>query len=244
MLLYKAWRESQSRFLLSALAIAGLCACFVWYHAEARASIDQYLSYDAYIWRIVYKGYLRELFVILILLLGFGGLLRERAYGTAGFTLAFPVSRWRLVASRAAVGLTEVAALSFLPALVIPAASQLVHQSYPLSQALQFALLWTVCGTFFFTLAFLPSVIFGGEYVAPVASILGLLVYSLFSDLPGVERHLADIHDVMGGEDMPYFSESLARITGPLPWTTLGIFLLFAVGMMALATRITERQDF
>ncbi len=245
MLFYKAWRESQTRFLLSALTVAGFCACLVWYQAEAHASLNQeVLSYNIYIWGIVYNGYLRELFILLILLLGFGGLLRERAYRTAGFTLGLPVSRRQLVASRAAAGFLEVAALSFLPALVIPAASRLMHQSYSLSEALQFALLWTVCGAFFFSLAFLPSVLFGGEYTAPVISILGLLVYSVFVDFPGVERYVPDVHDIMSGKGMPYFSLRLAQFTGPLPWTTLGGLLLFTMGVIALCVPITARQDF
>ena len=34
MLLYKAWRESRTRFLLSALALAGMCGLFVYFHNE------------------------------------------------------------------------------------------------------------------------------------------------------------------------------------------------------------------
>ncbi len=97
MLWYKAWRESQVRFLLSAVTIAGLCIAFVVFHREGSAISERPLTYLEYVWRIVYKGYLRELFVLLTLLLGIGGLLRERDYGTASFTLALPVSRLRLV---------------------------------------------------------------------------------------------------------------------------------------------------
>jgi ABC-2 type transport system permease protein len=94
MLWYKGWRESRTRFLLSAVTIAGLCVLFVLIQSDSRASIDsEPLTYVGYIWRTIYKGYLRELFILLVLLLGAGGLLRERAYGTAGYTLALPISR-------------------------------------------------------------------------------------------------------------------------------------------------------
>src|SRR2546429_4472573 len=142
MLWYKAWRESQTRFLLSVVTIAGLCAAFVVFHvvfhSQGAGISDRPLTYMEYIWRIVYKGYLRELFVMLALLLGIGGLLRERDHGTAGFTLALPVSRLYVAAARAAVGLLEVAALSLVPALVIPALSPLVGQFYPWPQAFEF----------------------------------------------------------------------------------------------------------
>src|SRR5262249_35519736 len=157
----------------------GLCALFVLIQSDARASVDgEPLTYVAYIWRIMYKGYLRELFVLLVLLLGVGGLLRERAYGTVGYTLTLPISRWRIVVARAVAGSLEVVVLSLLPAIVIPVLSPVVHQSYPWTQALQFSLLWSVAGTLIFAMGFLSSVVFGGEYSAPVVAFVVLLAYS------------------------------------------------------------------
>jgi hypothetical protein len=74
--------------------------------------------------------------------LGFGGLQRERAHGSASFTLALPVSRLALIAARAAVGLLEILALALLPVILVPALSKFVGEAYPLSQALEFSLLW------------------------------------------------------------------------------------------------------
>src|SRR5689334_17162028 len=90
-----------------------------------------------------YKGYLRDIFVVVVLLLGMGGLGRERAYGTSGFTLTLPVSRWRLTATRATVGLAESTVIAFLPAILLPLLSPLVNETYPWSQAFHFAVLWT-----------------------------------------------------------------------------------------------------
>jgi len=91
MLWYKAWRESRVRFLASAVALAVICASFVFFHRDASGGIsDEPLSYTVYVWRITYKGYLRELFMILAILLGLGGLTREGDQRTAGFTLALP----------------------------------------------------------------------------------------------------------------------------------------------------------
>jgi ABC-2 type transport system permease protein len=242
MLCYKAWRESQTRFVLSALTIAGLCALFVLFQGDARAGFDgEPLTYAGYIWRIIYKGYLRELYVFLVLLLGVGGLLRESDYGTSGFTLALPVSRWRLVLARALIGLSEVAILAVLPALVIPVLSPFVHESYPWTQAIQFSLLWTVGGTLVFAMAFLSSVVFGGEYSAPVVALVVLLAYSAIADLPALDRF--DVHDMMSGTGTSYFRLDTALITGPLPWMAIAVVLLVSCCMVVLAGRITQAQD-
>ena len=244
MLWYKAWRESEARFLLSAGAIAGLCVAFVFFHHEGAPTADRSQTYIEYVWRIVYKGFLRELFVLLALLLGVGGLRRERDYGTASFTLALPVSRWRLVSVRAAVGLGEVALLSLLPALIVPALSPVVGEFYPWSQAWQFSLLWAVGGMLIFMMGFLASVLFTGESTAPVVAFLILLVYSVLADQPFLERYLLDIHDLMSGTGMPYFRPDRYLLTGPLPWTAFALVLLLVSSLVALAGRMTEQQDF
>jgi ABC-type transport system involved in multi-copper enzyme maturation permease subunit len=245
MLWHKAWRESQARFLLSAVAISGLCIGFVVFHQEGAAGIsDQPLTYVEYIWGTVYKGFVRELFVVFSLLLGIGGLLRERDRGTVGFTLALPVSRLRLVSIRAAVGLSEIAGLSLLPWLILPSLSSLVGQSYPWSQASQFALLWASAGTFFFVIGFLASTVFYGEFTSLVAAFLGLVLYSVIADLPFLEQYSLDIHDIMSGHGMPYFQLHGALLVGPLPWMVLAVIVLTTLGLVGLACRITEHRDF
>ena len=244
MLFYKAWRESETRFLLSALTIVGLCGAFVFFHNEGAGLSDRPLNYVEFIWHIVYKGYLRQLFMVLVLILGVGGLQRERDIGTAGFTLALPVSRLRLVFARALVGLLQVVCLSCLPALVIPASSPLAGQSYPLAQAWQFSILWSVGGIFSYVLGFLASTIFRGEYTAPVAAFLGLLLYSALADLPIAESYSLDIHDIMSGIGMPYFRAHDSLLIGPLPWVTLATFMCVALFLIALSGRITQTQDF
>jgi len=244
MLWYKAWRESRTRFLLSAVTIAGLSAGFVVFHRAAAEISDKPLTYMEYIWRIAYKGYLRELYVILALLLGVGGLLRERDFGTAGFTLTLPISRLRIVSARAAVGMAQIAVLAFLPAMVIPALSPFFGQIYPWPQALQFGLLWAVGGAVIFMMGFLASSLFGGEYTAPVVALLGLLSYSMIADLPFFERYSLDIHDVMSGAGMSWFQPKGSVLIGPLPWAALAVFMLIAFGAFTLAGRITRSYDF
>jgi ABC-2 type transport system permease protein len=245
MLWHKAWRESRARFFLSAAALAVICASFVFFHRDVSSGIsDEPLSYPVYIWRITYKGYLRELFMILAILLGLGGLTRERDNRTIGFTLGLPVSRWRLLVTRALVGLGQVLLLAALPAMVIPLLSPLIGQVYLPSEAWAFAILWATIGSLIFAIGLLASVLFAGEFTAPVAAIFGLMGYSLLADLRPVERYLTDIHDVMSGIDMPYFTERTGALTGPLPWLTLFAVLLAAAALIVIGARVTAKQDF
>jgi hypothetical protein len=111
MLAYKAWRESRTRFLLSSVSLAWGCSVVVLMQGSLRVELHAQMPYSKYIWSAVYKSNgLRDLYLVLVLTLGLGGLLPERARGTSGFTLALPVSRFRLVATRAMVGLAELTA--------------------------------------------------------------------------------------------------------------------------------------
>ena len=232
MLLYKAWLESRTRFLLGLVALSGLSAVFVLFNHDVRAVVtDQNVSYGEYIWRGIFKGQLRDIFVILTLLLGLGGLDRERSYGTAGHTLALPVSRWRLIAARALTGIIETALLAILPATLVPALSPFIHESYPWRLAFQFGALWTIGGILIFAIGFLSSVLFAGEYSAAVAAIVLLFGYSITTDLPGVEHYLVDIHDVMNG-------------SGPHDVTTLAAISIAAAATIWLAGYITSRKDY
>lgn len=200
MLFYKAWLESRTRFLLSGITIAAPVVLFVFMNRDVHTGLaDVNAIYSQYLWSAIYKGYLRDIFDIVVLLLGMGGLGRERACGTSGFTLALPVGRWRLTATRAAVGLAESTILAFLPAALLPLPSPLVNETYPWSLALHFAILWAFGGSFIFTMGFLASALFAGEYSAPIAAVALLFAYSIVADLPRVERYAIDIHDLMKG---------------------------------------------
>ena len=232
MLLYKAWVESRTRFLLSFLALAGLSVVFIFFNHDVRTVVtDHDVSYAEYIWRGIFKGQLRDIYVVLVLLLGMGGLDRERAYGTTGYTLALPVSRWRFIAARGIAGVIETSILSFLPATLVPALSPWVHEFYSWRQALQFGVLWTVGGIFIYSMGFLASVLFSGEYSAAVAAMIFLFAYSITADLPGVERYIIDIHDTMSG-------------SGPHGFKILAVISLTAAAVIGLAGCITTRKDY
>jgi ABC-2 type transport system permease protein len=104
MLSYKAWRESRLGFLLSIFALALFCALYFYSVDNRPDTVHRYTDLQK-TYLVIYHGAVRNIFIVLTLLLGLGGLLRERAHGTLEFTLSFPVRRRRIVLTRAAVGL-------------------------------------------------------------------------------------------------------------------------------------------
>src|SRR5215813_3426123 len=164
MLWYKAWRESRVRFLLSAAVLVFLCLGLMY---RARTGFPPpdlpRLPYSAWVWANIYGNLNPTVFIILAMVLGLGGLQRERLVGTTAFTLTLPVTRIHLVMVRAAAGLLQVAILSLVPAMLVPSLSPvLAGQSYPETQALQFSLLFMSWGAVAFAVGFLWSSLFGG----------------------------------------------------------------------------------
>jgi ABC-type transport system involved in multi-copper enzyme maturation permease subunit len=248
MLWDKAWLESRARFLISAAALIGLCLALVFVQSTLRARLATtgapLNTYAGYIHRVVYSGVARPLFAILALILGLGGLLREREQGTAAFTLALPVRRWRLVAARAAIGLVEVTAITLIPALVIPAVSPVVHQSYPFSQAIQFSVLWVAAGTILFATSFLLSTMLAGQYTAFLVAWILLVCHTLVAALRPLRIYRLNLNWMQSGAGMPYFDPRTGTLIGPLPWMRLSIVMLVSLILLAAAARITERQEY
>ncbi|MEO8128829.1 MAG: ABC transporter permease subunit [Bryobacteraceae bacterium] len=245
---YKAWRESQIRFLIAAALLAAVCAIVILLEQQFRAQLNAARaplnSYTGYIYLRIYGGFARGLFLILALMLGLGGLQREKAHGSIGFTLALPLRRFNLVAVRAFVGLSEVVLLAALPVALVPTLSLLAGQSYPFAQCLQFALLWIAVGSAVFSVAFLTSVAVASEYTALAISLVLFYIYPLairFGPLRGWPLH---IHYIMNGTGMPYFDPARDLLIGPVPWLILGTAMAVAMGLLSLAAWITQRQDF
>src|SRR5215470_11300062 len=133
MLWYKAWRESRSRFCLAVAVVTVYCLTVL---VRARTAFPPpeapHLPYSAFVWGEFYAPFKAVAFSFIALVLGLGGLQRERGAGTAPFTLALPVVRGQIVATRALVGLAELIGVALIPVLVVPGLSpMLAHQSYP-----------------------------------------------------------------------------------------------------------------
>ena len=245
MLWYKSWRETRTVVLAGVGAMAFACVMIVLNQQTMRDHADAPMTYVAYIWKSVYNSIGRDLFLILSVILGSGGLLQERAHGTVGFTLALPVSRRRLVFTRAVIGYCGVLAIAAAPVIVLPIASRYVGEAYPMVQTLGFALLWAAGGAVFYSITFLLSHCIEGEYVSVLLAIPSLMLYGVLLGLPWLSRfRMLDIFDIVNGEEMPFFDETRHLLTGPMPWLTLLAMMLAGAAFVILSSRRIEPRDF
>jgi len=251
MLLFKAWRESRARFFLSAATIGTLCSGVVLFNEYIHNNPGQVLrgfragTYSEHVYDFIYAGAAKGLFVMLMLFIGLGGLLRERRRGTAPFTLALPVTRTEMIVTQIFVGVSEIIAIVALPVLLIPALSPFVGKSYPLSESLHFALLWLGGGLMVFALAFLCSFLFAGEYTALVVAFLGLFLVPLVAQVRLLQPYRVNFLQIIGEfGTMHWNSEHTLLLPSPMPWMRLLVFFGVSVTLLYVALGVTKRQDF
>jgi hypothetical protein len=251
MLLFKAWRESRTRFLISATVIGTFCAVVVLFsegiqqHPDILPTGFQTAQFNEHIYHFIYGGTAKGVFAMLVLFLGLGGLLRERRLFTAPFTLGLPVSRNQLIGAQILSGLSQIVALALLPLLIVAALSPLVHHSYPLRDSVHFAILWSAGGSLEFGFAFLCSVLLGGEYTALVAAYLVLFAIPLIAMARRLQPYHLNILQTMGEFGTMHWNVDHTLLEpAPLPVVRLSIFLLISATLLATAGRITQRQDF
>ncbi len=228
-MLWKAWQESRTRFMITALVLTALC----FFATLSGRQIGSFASDapSARVYNLIYGGTAKGVFALLSIFLGLGGLMRERAHQTATFTLALPVSRLQFAGSQIGVGSLQVAALSLLPALLVPPLSVFAHQPYPFSAALHFSLLWFVCGMLIFALAYFLSVVLEGEYTAPVACYILLMLQALIASWTPLRPYRLNLLWTMA--EFP-----------AMPWERLLILILIALSVFALAAWRMQKQDF
>jgi ABC-type transport system involved in multi-copper enzyme maturation permease subunit len=252
MLWHKAWRESRTRFLLTALALIAFCVFAVFSERYVQngggTPIPLHVrkgSHSEYIYDLIYSGSAKGLFALLIIFLGLGGLQRERSHGTALFTLALPVGRLRVTGTQIALGILELAALALLPAVLLPALCPFIHESFPLGEALHFSLLWFSCGMIIYSCSFLLAVATPGEHTAPVACYLLLMIHTVIAQWAPLRPYRLNLLWRMGEFNMMRWDSSHTLLLPPsLSWIALSVMALISIALFAAAIRVSERQDF
>jgi ABC-2 type transport system permease protein len=238
MLCYKTWLETRSRFLISLLGSVVLCS-FMVYHGDRDAMPYTTL---VYYYSVLHGGHalLCTLWVMAVTLLTMGGLLREKAVGTAPFTLALPVTRKRLMAVRISVVLGEAMALVFVPWAAMFLTGSLAGKTHSLQQALFHMSLLAGGGMIFFGTALLTSSLVEGEYTAPVVTFGAVIGMS--SVLGGSSLHVySPIEFIMGAE---YLDRHTALLAGPIPWMRIGAYILIGALMVAISAKSVQARDF
>lgn len=258
MLWHKAWLDTRGRFL-GGLALSLILGCGVIFDFRATqrllpllndvapsvldtsgllgAAIKQGMeaqqTFRGFVWWKWYGQNLTFLVVIFGALLGAGSLF-ARSGGAALFTLSLPVSRNRLIATRAAVGLAELLALAVVPSLALPLLAPAIGQSYSLVDVLAHGACLFVVGSVFFSLSALLSHEFSDGWrpvlgACVVAAAIGMLQY-----VPALAPY--GMFRVMSGE-------SYYRNAG-LPWIGLLLNAGIAAALLRTAAVNLAHRDF
>lgn len=245
MLWYKSYREIRNLTLTGVAGLSAACVLIVFNQHAMRAHADAPMTYVTYIWKSVYNSIGRDIFLILSVILGSGSLLHERAHGTSGFTLALPVSRRRIVYTRAVIGYLGVLTLAAVPIMAVPIASSYVGEQYPVAQNVGFFFLWAACGSVFYGITFLLAHRLEGDYISVLLAIPLLMLYGALVNLPWLSGlRMFNIFGILNGEDMPFFNEAQHLLVPPLPWLALASLLVAGAALVHLASRRIEPLDF
>ena len=238
MLWYKAWLETRSRFLISLAGIAALCS-FIVYHGNQGAMPYTKLNYYYF---VLQSGHfmLCTMWVMAVTLLTMGGLLREKAVGTAPFTLALPVSRTRLMGVRIAMGVIQALTLAIVPWGAMFLTALTTGKANSLGQLWFRVVLLASGGLVFFGMSLLVSSLVEGEYTAPVVS-FGVMLAMTVTMGDGLLRSWSPYAFINGTE---FFNRSTGLLTGPIPWAHVAINATVAALLMGISVKVVQRREF
>jgi ABC-2 type transport system permease protein len=240
MLWYKAWRESRGRFFvcLALMLLPG------YNFLRSRIfRLDWEPDVPSLHFRHMFEinAFAVAIWVFAAILLGLGGLMRERATGSSAFTLTLPVSRTRVVATRAGVGILELLILAVLPWVVNVSISLYRQTPFSLSQAGWCILLLMGGGIVYFALSILVSSMVEGEYTAAAAS-FGLVILSFVLARNYESLKKLFLFPLISGVEV--IDRQSYLFTGALPWSTLLASITVAALMVLTSIAITRQRDF
>ena len=244
-LLWKAWLETRSRFIaallvLSILGVSTVVRAPATIEGWESVHVNERMSFALYIWLSLSHGFLQFLWVVAAVILGLGGLLRERSAGSSSFTLSLPVPRSAHVIARASVGAVEAVVLGFVPGLIVVMLSPAQGLHYPLTQAVIFGVLLVTGGLVFYALGFFLSHVLHGEYAAPGVALGLIAAFYVLTKLPRFES--LNVFDAMDGK--LHLVGRTFYMGSTYPTITLVASLLTAGAIIALSAMRVRRIDF
>ena len=243
MLWYKAWLETRGRFLACLITLTVFCFIFV-HHAQEIAFRGDGLTRpgglaDYYRLLFVTQQFLVIMWVVSVVLLGMGGLLREKGLGVSTFTLALPISRTRLFVVRVAMGVVQAAALVTLPWCAVFAASWSAGLPIHLSQVSSYVLLVLGGGLSYLAMAILISSLVEGEYTAPAISFGVVLLTAIAFD--AWLRPFSLWRLITGDLSI---DRRTYLLSPNFPWRGIAASLFAALVMLILALQRMRKRDF
>jgi ABC-2 type transport system permease protein len=233
---YKAWIETRARFLSCLGGLVFFSTIFV-HHAQTL--IWPGMKSEGY--NVLYAAhqFLVLMWILSVVLLGMGGLVREKATGASSFTLALPVSRTHLMGVRVGLGFLEAIALGIAPWVAIFLVSSITHMPILFTQVCFYILILIGGGSLYFALAVLTSSLVSGEYTAPAVA-FGLV----FASTIGTDVWLRPFNPwrLVSGDN--YIDRTTWLLAGPVPWTGIFVSLCTAALILAASVVITQKREF
>lgn len=199
---------------------------------EIAEAMEMAKTFNSYVWSQWFRQNGAQLGAFFAVIIGTGGLLSQTAAARL-FTLSLPVSRERLLGTRAGAGLGQVLALALVPALVIVLVSPVAGYNFPVLDALAYALCGFVGFAVFFSLAFFCSSLFTNVWAPAALAMCGGLALSMIGGLVSADFSLLVM---MHGE--AYF-----RGHG-LPWPMLLLSAGLSAALIYAGIRNMAHQDF
>jgi len=236
---YKFWLESRLRFLLSLAGLVLFAAFFVL--LTDRYGVLPKPAKDYHMQLFIAHQYLVGLWMLSIVLLGMGGLLRERATGLSQFTLALPADRMRLVSVRFGIYISESIALAIAPWIALVLITHFTGQQWSFREALFFDSLLIGGGLAFVGLTTLVSSLVEGEYTAPVVTFGIILIMQVASNSVSWLKPL-DFWRLEGGFNC--IDPNTWLIVSPFPWISVLLSVLFLVLTVAVSIKAIEIREF
>jgi len=260
MLYAKAWLETRSRFFTALAATLAVCAFWTlghsWIEAQWKRDLIEHpewdnapwflramVDYPFYLYHFVYAEMFQKIWVILAVLLGIGGLSRESAHGTAGFTLALPVSRLTLFTTRAAVAMLELFALALAALVAIMIGSAIMGLPYPIHHGATHLAVMFFGGLVFLAASLCVTELVEGEHTPAIIGLggVGLLYFVMQPYLDGAPVDWFAIPFAV-----PKLMAGPADITGlgDVAWSGMLASIGAAAVFVAVAVRRTQRRDY
>ena len=235
MLWYKAWLETRSRFLACLATLTIFCAVFVG-HAQGLLRPEWTAEYNRLLF--VTQQFVVIMWILAVVLLGMGGIVREKAIGSCSLTLSLPVSRARLLSIRAAVGVFEAIALGVVPWTTIFFVSSLARMPILITQVGFYMLLLVGGGLAYFAMAVLVSSVVEGEYTAPAVAFGLVLLTAIVFD---AWLRPFNLWRLVTGD---YYVDRHTYLLSHFPWRGM-LASVSATALMLLASvRVIQRREF
>ena len=179
------------------------------------------------------------MWILAVVLLGMGGIVRERAIGSSSMTLSLPVSRARLLCIRIGMGVLEAIALAVAPWTTIFIVSALSRMPISISQVGFYVLLLIGGGLAYFAMAVLVSSLVEGEYTAPaVAFGLVLLTVIVFD----AWLRPFNLWRLVTGDF--YIDRQTYLLSGHFPWLGTLASLSASALMLLASVSVIQRREF